>query len=237
MVNFESVSVNIFGNSKLYQAQVEAYNAVTTYYEQFPEFEKREVLVVMPTGSGKTGLMSILPFANCNGKVLLITPGKVVRRTVFEEFDTMFNPHNSFLYKHNVILKAGDLPKTLLYQGFKKDSEQEKAIALSKLNEADVVITNIHRINSSSEEVNLMNLVGQDFFDMIIIDEAHHVAAPMWQEALNYFKASKVIKLTATPFRADKLEISNNPLDPIYEYTLGEAIKDGLLKDVINPLC
>ena len=115
-----------------------------------------------------------------------------------------------------------------------KDSEQEKTIALSKLKEADIVITNIHRINSSSEEVNLMNLVGQDFFDMIIIDEAHHVAAPMWQEALNYFKASKVIKLTATPFRADKLEITNNPLDPVYEYTLGEAIKDGLLKDVIK---
>lgn len=53
---------------------------------------------------------------------------------------------------------------------------------------------------------------------MVIIDEAHLVAAPMWQEALAYFKASKVIKLTATPFRADKLEITNNPLDSIYEY-------------------
>ncbi len=234
MVIFESASVNIMGNSKLYQAQVDAYNAVKTYYEQFPEIDKREVLIVMPTGSGKTGLMSILPFANCKGKVLLITPGKVVRRTVFEEFDTLFNPQNSFLYKQNVILKAGDLPKTMLYQGFKKESEQEKSIAISKLKEADIVITNIHRINSSSEEVNLMKLVGPDFFDMIIIDEAHHVAAPMWQEALAYFKASKVIKLTATPFRADKLEITNNPLDPIYEYTLGEAIKDGLLKDVIK---
>lgn len=121
-----------------------------------------------------------------------------------------------------------------MYQGFKKDSEQEKAIALSKLKEADIVITNIHRINSSSEEVNLMKLVSSDFFDMIIIDEAHHVAAPMWQETLAYFKASKIIKLTAIPFRADKLEITNNPLDPIYEYTLGEAIKDGLLKDVIK---
>lgn len=234
MVVFESANANIFGNSNLYQAQIDAYNAVTTYYEQFPKFEKREVLVVMPTGSGKTGLMSIFPFANCKGKVLLITPGKIVRRTVFEEFNTLFNPQNSFLYKHNVILKAGDLPKTLLYQGFKKDSKQEKAIALSKLKEADIVITNIHRINSSSEEVNLMKLVGSDFFDMIIIDEVHHVAAPMWQEALAYFKASKVIKLTATPFRADKLEITNNPLDPIYKYTLGEAIKDGLLKDVIK---
>ncbi|WP_400243207.1 DEAD/DEAH box helicase [Niallia sp. JL1B1071] len=234
MVFFEAGSANIIGNSKLYQAQLDAYNAVTRYYEQFPEFEKREVLVVMPTGSGKTGLMSILPFTNCKGKVLLITPGKVVRRTVFEEFDTLFNPQNSFLYKHNVILKAVDLPKTLLYQGFRKDSEQEKAIAISKLKEADIVITNIHRINSSGEEVNLMNLVDQGFFDMIIIDEAHHVAAPMWQEAIAYFKASKVIKLTATPFRADKLEITSNPLDPIYEYTLGEAIKDGLLKDVIK---
>ncbi|MGE7942229.1 DEAD/DEAH box helicase family protein [Lysinibacillus xylanilyticus] len=234
MVIFNSTYANIIENSKLYQAQIDAYQAVQNYYEQFPEFEKREVLVVMPTGSGKTGLMSILPFANCKGKVLLITPGKVVRRTVFDEFDTVFIPQKSFLYKHNVVLKSDRLPKALLYQGFKKGSEQERSIAIRKLKEADIVITNIHRINSSSDEVNLMNLVDENFFDMIIIDEAHHVAAPMWQEALAYFKASKVIKLTATPFRADKQEITNNPLDPIYEYTLGEAIKDGLLKDVIK---
>lgn len=120
MVIFNSTYANIIENSKLYQAQIDAYQAVQNYYEQFPEFEKREVLVVMPTGSGKTGLMSILPFANCKGKVLLITPGKVVRRTVFDEFDTVFNPQNSFLYKHNVVLKSDRLPKALLYQGFKR---------------------------------------------------------------------------------------------------------------------
>lgn len=38
---------------------------------------------------------------------------------------------------------------------------------------------------------------------MIIIDEGHHSTANTWQETINHFHKAKIIKITATPFRAD----------------------------------
>lgn len=44
----------------------------------------------------------------------------------------------------------------------------------------------------------LLNQYDSDFFDMIIIDEAHHSRARTWIENLNHFSEAKIIKLTAT---------------------------------------
>ncbi|PAD85454.1 hypothetical protein CHH55_23250 [Niallia circulans] len=224
----------IKGNQNLHSAQIEAYNAAIAHYKEFPDPLHRESLIVMPTGSGKTGLMSILPFGLSNGRVLIITPGKIVRKTVFNEFDSIQNPQKTFWYKQKVILDRKYFPKSYLYKGFNPNINGEKELALKKLTMSDIVITNIHKVVASNESVNLRDLVPENFFDLIIIDEAHHAAADMWQQTLKHFKESKVIKLTATPFRSDRAEISTHPYDPIFEYTLGEAIIDGLVKDVVK---
>ncbi|SFI03181.1 MULTISPECIES: DEAD/DEAH box helicase [unclassified Bacillus (in: firmicutes)] len=231
---FQTTKPLIEGNPNLYIPQINAYRAAISHYKEFQDSSHRESLIIMPTGSGKTGVMAMLPFGLSKGRVLIITPGKIVRKTVFEEFDSITNPENTFWYKRKVILDRSKFPKSYLYQGFNSKDEEAKQQTLKKLNLADIVITNIHKIVGSSEEVNLKDLVSHDFFDMIIIDEAHHVAADMWQKTLDYFKDSKVIKLTATPFRSDNLKISTHEYDPIFEYTLAEAIEDGLLKNVVK---
>lgn len=234
MTVFQNVKANITENPLLYEPQIQAYRAALSHYKEFTDFKHRESLIVMPTGTGKTGVMSLLPFGISNGRVLVITPGKIVRKTVFKEFDTVQNPEQSFLIKRKIIYDNGSLPLSYLYHGFNPNIEGERELTISKLQKADIVITNVHKLVSSNDEVNLINLVNHDHFDMIIIDEAHHVAADMWQEALGFFKATKVIKLTATPFRGDKLEISTHSYDPIFDYTLGEAIEDGLVKNVVK---
>lgn len=236
MNKFFDVQANILGNSKLHKVQIEAYTAALAHYNEFDEDEEKnkETLIVMPTGTGKTGLMSLLPFSISKGKVLIITPGKIVNQTVFNSLDTIRNPENSFWYKHNIIFDREQLPLTFLYKGFNSKIAGNKDFIKNQLNSVDIVITNIHKIANSSEEVNLINLVGPDFFDMIIIDEAHHVAANMWQNAIESFNATKIIKLTATPFRSDKAPISKNAFDLIYEYSLGEAISDGLVKNIVK---
>lgn len=231
---FKNVSAAILENPNLHLPQIKAYQSAVAHYEEFPDFSCRESLIVMPTGTGKTGVMSILPFGLSNGRVLIITPGKIVRKTVFKSFDSVNNPENTFWYKQKVIFDRKQFPKSYLYQGFNPKNQSEKEAMINKLHMADIVVTNIHKIVGSNPEINLSNITDPDFFDMIIIDEAHHVAAEMWQQTLNHFKATKVIKLTATPFRGDRLEISNHPYDPIYEYTLGEAISDGLVKNVVK---
>ena len=45
--------------------------------------------------------------------------------------------------------------------------------------------------------------ISPDYFDVIIIDEAHHVAAPSYQKVIDYFKPRELVGLTATPERGD----------------------------------
>jgi superfamily II DNA or RNA helicase len=45
--------------------------------------------------------------------------------------------------------------------------------------------------------------IDPEFFDVMIIDEAHHVAAASYQRILNHFKPRELIGLTATPERGD----------------------------------
>lgn len=234
MTIFRTVKANIENNNSLYQVQIDAYKAALAHYTEFTEDTHRECLIVMPTGSGKTGVMSILPFGISNGRVLIITPGKVVRKTVYNHFNSTFSPEKTFWVKRNIIFDRKSLPKSFLYQGYNPKNAGEKELTIKKLNDADIVVTNVHKLGSSNEEVNLMKLVSQDFFDMVIIDEAHHSVANMWSDALNYFRARKIIKLTATPFRSDKRNISTHEYDPIFEYTLGEAITDGLVKNIVK---
>ncbi|WP_339216207.1 DEAD/DEAH box helicase family protein [Solibacillus sp. FSL W8-0372] len=232
---FESSYAKIIGNSNLYPAQIDAYQAVVSHYQEFKDNPKyRETLVVMPTGSGKSGVMALLPYGLSSKRVLIITPGKTVRSEVYKHFNTAENPEKTFWIKHNVIYDYAKLPKSYKYEGFNAEKEGIKDVILSLLEQADLVITNVHKIVGSSEEINLKNILPKDFFDLIIVDEAHHVAADMWQESLNHFNTAKVIKLTATPFRSDNLSIITHELDPIYEYTLGQAIEDGLLKEVVK---
>lgn len=45
--------------------------------------------------------------------------------------------------------------------------------------------------------------MGRDFFDVIVIDEFHHVNAPIYSAVVDYFEPRYTLGLTATPFRGD----------------------------------
>ena len=47
----------------------------------------------------------------------------------------------------------------------------------------------------------------KDFFDYIVIDEAHHSSSPRYAEILNYFTPKFLLGLTATPERSDNGDI------------------------------
>jgi len=71
-----------------------------------------------------------------------------------------------------------------------------------------------------------------DFFDLIVIDEAHRGSAredSAWREILEYFSSATHIGLTATPKETE--EVSNIEYfgEPIYTYSLKQGIEDGFL--------
>lgn len=68
-----------------------------------------------------------------------------------------------------------------------------------------------------------------NFFDTIIIDEAHHSISDSYRNVLNYFSESKVLGVTATPDRGDMKNLGQVFDSLAYEYTLPKAIKEGYL--------
>ncbi|MHC1758297.1 MAG: DEAD/DEAH box helicase [Negativicutes bacterium] len=69
----------------------------------------------------------------------------------------------------------------------------------------------------------------KDYFQTIIIDEAHHSISDSYQNVLQYFDDANVLGVTATPDRGDMKNLGKYFDSLAYEYTLPHAIRDGYL--------
>lgn len=68
-----------------------------------------------------------------------------------------------------------------------------------------------------------------DYFDVIIIDEAHHALADGYRVILDHFSGAKILGVTATPDRGDMKDLGAVFESLAYEYTLPQAVRDGYL--------
>lgn len=71
-----------------------------------------------------------------------------------------------------------------------------------------------------------------DYFDTIIIDEAHHCISDSYQKVLRHFPEAKILGVTATPDRGDMRDMGEYFESIAYEYTLPKAIKEGYLSPI-----
>lgn len=72
----------------------------------------------------------------------------------------------------------------------------------------------------------------KDYFDTIIIDEAHHALSSSYQNVLSYFDEAQVLGVTATPDRGDKQNLGKVFDSLAYEYSLIDAINSGYLSKI-----
>lgn len=211
MSYFKNTTVNIVGNNKLRSPQIEAYLKIQDYFEENP---KGEALVVLPTGTGKSGLISIAPFGICNGRVLIITPGLVTKDSISKTQESL---RDNFWINFDIIFGVNNLP---IVSEFTSDISDEHLLS------SNIIYSNIQKVISQSENC-LKNRVSPDFFDMVIIDESHHSAANSWEEILAYFSSAKKLHVTGTPFRGDGQDI---PGERIHETPLSEVMRDRYVK-------
>lgn len=71
-----------------------------------------------------------------------------------------------------------------------------------------------------------------DYFNTIIIDEAHHSISDSYQKILDHFDKARVLGVTATPDRGDMQNLGQVFDSLAYEYTLPKAIKAGYLSPI-----
>ncbi len=90
----------------------------------------------------------------------------------------------------------------------------------------EYLFVSIQSLNSR----NLCQLIPDDFFDYIVVDEIHHAPANSYQPLLEYFKPKILLGLTATPERSDNgnvLRYFDNKISA--EIRLPDAINRKLL--------
>ncbi|EMF0074949.1 DEAD/DEAH box helicase family protein [Enterococcus hirae] len=216
MSHFISSKPFIIGNDRLRDPQIQSYHAIKNFYQD-TTINNREALVVLPTGCGKTGVMAIAPYGISKKKVLIITPQTVVRNTVVKELNP-FNPLNFYLVTE-IFKNRGELPAIIEY---------EKSLSDDVLSMSDIVILNVHKLQERLDS-SLLKRVNKDFFDFIIIDEAHHGEARTWKKTVEYFSEAKILKVTGTPFRSDGLKITGKE---VFNYPLSSAMANGYVKSL-----
>ncbi|HAA9071035.1 TPA: DEAD/DEAH box helicase family protein [Listeria monocytogenes] len=214
---FIKTATNIIQNSKLREPQIQAYAEV---YDHFitKNKTKQHAIVVLPTGSGKTGLISLLPYNISKGRVLIIAPQLTILDTLEKSLDS--GTAQNFWRDTGVINNPNNLPVVVKYEG--------RASRKEHLEQANIVIANIQKLQARNEMA-LLNQYESDFFDMIIIDEAHHSEAKTWIENLAHFSDAKIVKLTATAYRSDKKPLVG---ELVYKYKLSQAMSKGYVKSL-----
>jgi superfamily II DNA or RNA helicase len=207
--------------ARLRAPQIAGYDAVHDHFAQ--QEADREVALVLPVGCGKSTLIAILPFAVHARRALVIAPNLHIARQLRGEVDPT-DPDRNALHKRGVVPPAT----------FWESAVLSGAANASDLAAADVVVANIQQL--AGEGNRWLEPLAPDFFDLLVIDEAHHNVAASWQRLREKFPGARIVGLSATPMRADGQQMIGKV---IYSYPIREAMDNGYIRQLravrINP--
>lgn len=167
----------------------------------FNEWNKgvKKTLLVLPTGCGKT-----------------IVFAKVTEDCVSQGDRVLIMAHRSELL---------DQAADKIHQATGLGCATEKAEESCRDSWYRIVVGSVQTLMREKR----LNQFSADYFDTIIIDEAHHCLSNSYQRVLEHFSEAKVLGVTATPDRGDMRNLGQYFESLAYEYTLPKAIKSGYL--------
>ena len=188
--------------------QLGAIHAVASHFTLYGD----RAIVTMPTGSGKTAVLTAVAFLLRAERVLVVTPGRLVRGQIVDRFATLRT-------LREVGALADDVAGPAVYEvrgrlGGPEDWERLRAF--------DVVVATP---DSASPALDGVAAPPSDLFDLVLVDEAHHSPAITWNALLESFPDARRVLFTATPFRRDRQEIEGRH---VYTYPTSRAYADGI---------
>lgn len=209
---FIETSAAIEGNTNLRDPQRDAYAAAAAFFER----GGKTAIIQLPVGCGKSGLAAILPFGIARGRVLIIAPNLTIKDELLKSLD-ITNKQKCF-WRRQVVLE--DMAMTSGPYVCTLDIGN-----ISVCEKSHIVLTNIQQLATNVDK--WLTRFPENFFDLIIVDEAHHGAATSWKRVFEKFPAAKIANLTATPFRSDRREIEG---ELIFRYPFKSASLKGYIK-------
>ncbi|MFY2643003.1 DEAD/DEAH box helicase [Achromobacter insuavis] len=210
---FQTRQPNIVGNENVRTPQREAYQALVEFASD-PGQTEREVGIVLPVGCGKSGTITLAPFAFRSARTLVIAPGVSIAGQLAADF----NPSNPRMFYQKCEVLAGEpYPEPVEIRG--------TTVNRGDLDEAQVVITNIQQLQGG--ENRWLQTLPADYFDLILFDEGHHSVADSWEALKASFPNARIVNFSATPMRADGRIMAGRVL---YSYSVFRAIQAGYVK-------
>lgn len=163
----------------------------------------KRCLVVLPTGTGKTVVFA-----------------RVVERAIRKASRRVL-----VLAHRDTLLEQTE--RTLRDFGIETANEKGKKSVVGS--ETRVVISSVQTMAREKRLAKFPN----DYFDVIVIDETHHVTSASYTRILNHFSNAYVLGVTATPDKAGDASLKSVFNKVTYEYTLERAVKDGFVCDIV----
>jgi superfamily II DNA or RNA helicase len=161
-------------------------------------------LIVLPTGAGKTVLFAQLP---------------IIRK---ESLPMLVLAHRSEL-----LIQAKDKIETI-----NKDLSVGIEQADNKAGYVDVVIASVPTLGRESSS--RIEKYPKNYFKTIVVDEAHHAAAPSYRRILDYFTPELLLGVTATPQRSDSVRLIDVFQEIVYYKSIQDLIKEGWLSPLVG---
>jgi DNA repair protein RadD len=89
----------------------------------------------------------------------------------------------------------------------------------------------IHAVQVASVQTvaRRLHLLPGDFFQLLVVDEAHHTTAGTWSKTIEHFAAAKLLGVTATPIRGDGRGLGEHYQSMVEGPTAAELASEGYL--------
>lgn len=161
-------------------------------------------LVVLPTGAGKTVIFSQMPIIKPDCLPMLVLAHRA----------ELLDQAKSKIEASNPTLTV--------------EIEQ----AERKAGHVDVVVASVATLGRNGTP--RIEEYPQNYFNSIIIDEAHHAAAPSYRRIIDYFNPQLLLGVTATPQRSDSTRLIDVFQEIVYYKSIQDLIEDGWLSPLIG---
>ncbi|MCH4811204.1 DEAD/DEAH box helicase [Vreelandella neptunia] len=167
--------------------------------------EARSCLISLPTGAGKTGVISVVSHKATQKKTLVLCHRRAVCDQLFAEMSGNFFQERA---------EGAAIPLKRVFDN------------VDDITANGIYVSTFQKLQSfTSTQLEAL----KECVDLIIIDEGHSEPSPVWSTLVRGMNAHKIV-ITATPYRNDLFQFDINA-DASFIYTFEKALEDGVLKE------
>lgn len=204
-MNISGFHINDVLWSHLRQCQKESARTALSYLRKSLTDDTKSCLISLPTGAGKSGVISLVCHKATQQRVLVLCHRRAVCNQLLDDIKGKFFAE-----------RAGgeDIPLKAVFDSV--NNTTAKGIYVSTFQKLQTF--NPEQLDELKSNI-----------DLIIIDEGHAEPSPVWRNLVRNIEAHKIV-ITATPYRNDLFQFDIDA-SASYIYTFQQALEDGVLRD------